>query len=61
MRVISQTELSRLSRTELMTLMRRIICELPVLREGSVELRNAHANLQNIRWAIAQPRPGPRP
>ena len=52
MRVILQTELNRLSRPELMTLMRRIVCEFPALREGSIELRNAHANLHNIaaRW-----------
>jgi hypothetical protein len=61
MRVFSQTELNRLSRTELMVLLRRISAELAYLPEGSAELRNAHANLQNIRRALARPSPGPRP
>ena len=60
MRVLSQNELNRMSRGELSVLMRRIVCELPLLREGSIELRNAHANLHNIRCAMSQPRPGPR-
>ena len=60
MRVLSQTELNRMSRGELAVLMRKIVCELPVLREGSAELRNAHANLHNIRFAMARPA-GPRP
>jgi len=55
MRVLSQTELSRMSRAELAILLRTIACELPRLREGSQELRNAHANLQNIRRALARP------
>jgi len=55
MRVLSQTELSRLSRAELAILLRAIASELPRLREGSQELRNAHANLQNIRRALARP------
>jgi hypothetical protein len=50
MRVISQSELLRLTRAELMVLLRRTACELPDdLPEGSVELRHAHANLLNIR------------
>ena len=61
MRVLSQTELSRLSRAELMALLRRISAELAYLPEGSIELRNAHANLQNIRRALARPAPAPRP
>jgi len=61
MRVLSQTELSRLSRTELMVLLRTISAELINLREGSIELRSAHANLLNIRRALARPSPGPRP
>ena len=60
MRVLSQTELSRMSRAELAALLRTIACELPRLREGSQELRNAHANLQSIRRALAAP-PGLRP
>ena len=53
MRVISQSELLRLTRTELSVLLRKIACELPNLAEGSVKLRNAHANLLNIRRACA--------
>ena len=60
MRVLSQTELSRMSRAELAVLMRTITCELPRLREGSQELRNAHANLLNIRRAMARPDFRPR-
>lgn len=60
MRVLSQTELNRMSRAELGILLRTIACELPRLREGSHELRNAHANLQNIRRAMAQPDFRPR-
>jgi hypothetical protein len=55
MRVISQSELLRLTRTELMVLLRKIACDLPTLAEGSVELRHAHANLVNIRRALARP------
>jgi hypothetical protein len=53
-------ELNRLSRTELMALLRTIATELPRLREGSAEYRAAHANLANIRAALARPAPGPR-
>ena len=60
MRVLSQTELSRLSRAELSILLRRIAGELPNLAEGSRELRNAHVNLQNIRRALARPEFRPR-
>src|ERR1700722_17683928 len=49
MRVISQSELLRLSRLELTTLLRKIVSELPALPEGSNELRIAHYNLYNIR------------
>jgi ferredoxin-fold anticodon binding domain-containing protein len=61
MRVLSQTELSRLSRTELMALLRRISAELAYLPDGSIALRNAQTNLLNIRRALARPNPGPRP
>ncbi|MFM9850245.1 MAG: hypothetical protein ACKVP3_24195 [Hyphomicrobiaceae bacterium] len=60
MRVLSQTELSRLSRAELSILLRRIAGELPNLAEGSAELRNAHVNLQNIRRALSRPEFRPR-
>jgi hypothetical protein len=60
MRVILQSELLRLTRTELMVLLRKIACELPNLPEGSIELRNAHANLLNIRRALSMSMPSPR-
>jgi hypothetical protein len=44
-----------LTRTELSALLRRIAGELPNLPEGAAELREAHANLQNIRSALARP------
>lgn len=49
-----------MSRAELAVLLRAIACELPRLREGSQELRDAHANLQNIRRALARPDFRPR-
>ena len=60
MRVLTQTELSRMTRIELMALLRRISAELPDLAEGSADLREAHVNLQNIRRALVRP-PGPVP
>jgi len=44
----------RATRTELSALLRRIAGELPNLPEGSIELRAAHPNLQNIRRALAR-------
>lgn len=61
MRILSQGEIARCTRTELAALLRRIAAELPNLPEGSPELRAAHANLVNIRFALGRPRPGPRP
>ena len=60
MRVLTQGELSRCTRLELYALLRRISAELPDLPEGSQELRDAHANLRNIRAVLARPefRPG---
>lgn len=55
MRLLTQGELMRATRTELSALLRRIASELPNLLEGSPELRTAHANLQNIRRALARP------
>lgn len=55
MRVISQAEISQLTRPEALALLRRIAAELPNFPAGSAELRNAHANLQNIRRALAAP------
>ena len=60
MRVLSLSELSRLSKTELSVLLRRVASELPSLREGSSELHNAHTNLVNIRRAMARPDFRPR-
>jgi hypothetical protein len=54
MRVISQSELLRLSRAELSVLLHRIVCELPYLPENSPELRVAHFNLQCIRAALTR-------
>ena len=62
MRVVTQTELSRMTRTELMALLQRICAELPDLAEGSPELRAAHFNLTNIRRALVRPAgPGLQP
>jgi hypothetical protein len=55
MRVLSQSELMRCTKWELSSLLRQIANELPNLPEGSIELRNAHTNLQNIRRTLAQP------
>lgn len=60
MRVLTEGELMRATRIELMALLSRISGELPSLREGSTELRNAHVNLQNIRRVLARPQPGLR-
>ena len=62
MRVLTPTELSRMTRTELMALLRKISAALPDLRGGSAELQGAHANLMNIRRALVRPpMPAPRP
>jgi hypothetical protein len=50
-------ELGRLSRNELLALQRTIAAALPGFKEGSIELRAAHANLANIRAKLAAPRP----
>lgn len=55
MRVMSQTELARCTKTELHMLLRVIASELPRLQENSAELRAAHANLQTIRKLLARP------
>ena len=60
MRVISQSELLRATRTELHAMLRKIAAELSSLPEASHELRIAHVNLHNIRAALARPQPGPR-
>jgi hypothetical protein len=60
MRVLSNFELQRLSRSELMVIQRRILSDLTSLADGSAELRNAHYNLHNIRKALARPDFRPR-
>ena len=60
MRVLTQTELARMTRIELMSLLRRISAALPDLAEGSAELRESHVNLVNIRRVLVRP-PGPAP
>jgi hypothetical protein len=54
MRVLTLTELMRLTRTELCALLTRITNDLPDLPEGSVERANAHINLGNIRRLLAR-------
>jgi hypothetical protein len=53
MRVLSQGELSRFTRTELFALLRRIAGELPGLKEGSQELRNARQPAEHPQGAGA--------
>jgi hypothetical protein len=59
MRVLTITELMRLTRTELCALLTRITNELPALPEGTVERANAHVNLRNIRSVLARRDPAP--
>jgi hypothetical protein len=54
MRVLTLTELMRLTRTELCGLAARITAELPTFPEGSPERDNALTNLRNIRWVMAR-------
>jgi hypothetical protein len=54
MRVLTQTELNRLTKGELLSLLHRIAQMLPDLADGSDQLRAAHINLQNIRRALSQ-------
>lgn len=63
MRVMTQTELSRLTRGELLALLHRIAQMLPDFADGSAGLDAAHSNLQNIRRALSQmPKPtSPKP
>lgn len=60
MRVLSNFELQRLSRNELLVIQRMIASELPLLAENSADLRAAHFNLSNIRKALAWPEFRPR-
>jgi hypothetical protein len=54
MRVLTLTELMRLTRTELCGLFTQITSELPAFPEGSPERDNALTNLRNIRSALAR-------
>lgn len=54
MRVLTQTELNRLTRGELLALLLKIAQMLPDLADGSDQLRAAHVNLQSIRKALSQ-------
>jgi hypothetical protein len=60
MRVLSQAEIARLTKSELHALLRVIASELPRLSENSPELRAAHFNLRNVRIALARPEFRPR-
>ena len=54
MRVLTLTELMRLTRIELCALAARISARLPAYREGSPARIAALINLRNIRWALAR-------
>jgi hypothetical protein len=54
MRVLTLTELMRLTRTELCALAAQITSELLELPEGSPERDTALTNLRNIRSALAR-------
>ena len=54
MRVLTLTELMRLTRTELCALLTRITNELPTFPEGSPERAKALSALANIRRALAR-------
>ena len=54
MRVLTLTELMRLTRTELCALAAQVTNALADYPEGSPERDNALTNLRNIRWALAR-------
>ena len=54
MRLLTITELMRLTRVELCDLLSRTTNALPDFPEGSAERANALLNLSNIRWILAQ-------
>ena len=54
MRVLTLTELMRLTRIELCSLLARITNALPDLPEGSPERDNALTTLRNIRFVLAR-------
>jgi len=53
MRVLTLTELMRLTRIELCSLLTQITNELWTCPEGSPERDNALTTLRNIRWVLA--------
>jgi hypothetical protein len=59
MRVLTLTELMRLTRIELCALLTRITNDLPAFPEGSVERANALQTLRNIRFVLARRYPSP--
>jgi hypothetical protein len=54
MRVLTLTELMRLTRTELCALAAQVTNALADYPEGSTEREAAQTNLRNIRWALAR-------
>ena len=56
MRVLSNFELQRLSRSELLVIQRMIASELPLLAENSAELRAAHFGIlgRHLPYLIAE-------
>jgi hypothetical protein len=54
MRVLTLTELMRLTRIELCNLLTQIMTALPDFPEGSLERANALLNLGNIRRVLAR-------
>ena len=54
MKVLTLTELLRMTRTELCGLLSEIWSAMGDLPEGSPERHNAEANLLKIRWALAR-------
>lgn len=54
MRVLTLTELMRLTRTELCGLAAKITAALPTYREGSPEPTAAYINLHNTRAVLAR-------
>ena len=54
MKVLTLTQLLRLTRSELFGLLAANAAEREMSPEGSVERHNAEANLHKIRWAIAR-------
>jgi len=54
MRVLTLTELMRLTRTELCALAAQVTNALADYPEGSAEREVAQTTLRNIRWALAR-------